>query len=140
MGSERSRPDSDELSLSPDLQAPGRARAWLGQIAQGRLSAERLADAHLLLSELVSNSVEHAGGGAITVRARVADGHVRVEVWDLGPGLPPGPYEMPRPDPARGRGLPLIARVADRWGAPRTTQACVWFELDEPADACPRRA
>jgi anti-sigma regulatory factor (Ser/Thr protein kinase) len=89
----------------------------------------------LLVSELVSNSVRHAGlapSDAIRLRARANDGATHVEVCDGGRtgGLP----SRRRSDPAAlepgGLGLKLVDEMADRWGVERRDdQMCVWFEL-----------
>ncbi len=42
-----------------------------------------------LLRNLAANAVRAAGPGGVTLRARVADGSVVVEVHDVGPGVPP---------------------------------------------------
>jgi anti-sigma regulatory factor (Ser/Thr protein kinase) len=119
-----------ELESSPEAAAA--ARLALEPLAE-RMPAGRLRDLRLLVSELVTNAVRHAGLGrgdsirlVVDVRARA----VRVEVHDPGRGFAPRP---PRPDPARasGWGLYLVEELADRWGvdgAGRGTR--VWFELD----------
>jgi two-component sensor histidine kinase len=59
----------------------------------GAVIAEIATPLAVVLSELLQNSVEHAfeeRGGRIGVRLDREDGHVRVEVWDDGRGLPPG--------------------------------------------------
>jgi anti-sigma regulatory factor (Ser/Thr protein kinase) len=89
----------------------------------------------LLVSELVSNSVRHAGLAADEpIRLRVRRDHMcaHVEVCDYGrSGSTPG-----RRDPVLnslepgGLGLKLVDEMADRWGVSRTDhQTCVWFEL-----------
>jgi anti-sigma regulatory factor (Ser/Thr protein kinase) len=94
------------------------------------LPAQAQADALLLVSELVSNSVRHAHPGPITVSARVAQGHVRVEVGDAGPGMAASaPKAAPSPDQRAGRGLYLLSLLADRWGTSRGPGGRVWFEI-----------
>jgi anti-sigma regulatory factor (Ser/Thr protein kinase) len=91
------------------------------------LTAGRTGDVKLIVSELVTNSVEHAAlgvGDRIEVHARVDPrGALRVEVRDPGPGPPP--------DARSGMGWRILERMADRWGVDRSDgQARVWFELD----------
>jgi anti-sigma regulatory factor (Ser/Thr protein kinase) len=85
----------------------------------------------------VTNSVVHAGATADLDLVLETDGRrVRVEVWDDGPGIDlPAAPEEPAAGTAGGRGLVLLARVADRSGALRATRACVWFEIDLPQPA-----
>lgn len=90
--------------------------------------------AGLLVSELATNAVRHAGTPSFVVDVDVsADGWTRVAVTDTGMGHP-----IPRtPDPTveHGRGLQLVAILADRWGAHRrraTQEKTVWFELQQP--------
>jgi anti-sigma regulatory factor (Ser/Thr protein kinase) len=92
--------------------------------------------AALLVSELATNAVVHATSDfAVTVLYPTATGRVRVEVRDGVPGEP-----MPlRPPPTapHGRGLLLVASLADEWGVEGTDAAVgktIWFEL-APATA-----
>ena len=81
----------------------------------------------LLTSELVTNAVVHA---RTPVRLTVYhDTVLTVEVADGSPVLPaPSPIS---PDDDRGRGLTLVAKLADRWGArPEGTGKVVWFVLE----------
>lgn len=90
-------------------------------------------DAVLLVSEVFGNSVRHSGSGAagqtVTVAIRAGDGIVRVEVTDrAGPRTP-----QLRPasrDAEGGRGLQLVAGLAERWGCQRRGgRLLTWFEL-----------
>jgi two-component sensor histidine kinase len=91
------------------------------------LAPGRTGEVKLIVSELVTNSIEHAELGAgdrIEVLARVDHrGALHVEVRDPGPGPPP--------DARSGMGWRILERMADRWGVDRRDgQARVWFELD----------
>ena len=75
-------------------------------------------------ANLVTNAVEH-GGGPVRVRSSAAAGRVRIEVADLGPGLPaPLPKLVAaaqgRRSP-RGHGLAIAAAIAERHGGRLTT-------------------
>jgi anti-sigma regulatory factor (Ser/Thr protein kinase) len=92
--------------------------------------------AALLVSELATNAVVHATSDfAVTVLYPTRTGRVRVEVVDGVPGEP-----MPlRPPPTslHGRGLLLVASLADEWGVEETDTEVgktIWFEL-APATA-----
>jgi anti-sigma regulatory factor (Ser/Thr protein kinase) len=89
----------------------------------------------LLVSELVTNAVRHAGLGPKDVIRLVVELRrraLRVEVHDPGGGFEPGP---PSPDPSRpsGWGLYLVNELADRWGVDSKRRTQVWFELDRAA-------
>jgi anti-sigma regulatory factor (Ser/Thr protein kinase) len=87
-------------------------------------------DVRLLVSELVTNSVQHAAVGeddSITLLVRMAGPSVRVEVRDQGPGFR-APDEPLTPDADAGWGLFLVEQLADAWGV-ETEEHAVWFEI-----------
>ncbi len=83
----------------------------------------------LLVTELVTNTVRHAGAGALELRTLVKPESVWVVVTDTGPGFDPdGLTGSSRRD--GGFGLLLVERLADRGGVGRADGANrVWFEL-----------
>jgi DNA-binding NarL/FixJ family response regulator len=82
----------------------------------------------LLVSEVVTNALKHAAG-APRIEAQLTPETIRVAVYDTEPTLPV--RRVPDQDRPGGRGLPLLDRVASRWGADSTeTGKVVWFELD----------
>ena len=119
-----------ELHLTSDPSAPSTARSRLDDLDLPQAVAER---ARLLASELVTNSVRHAGVGAdapIRVTMDVDRRRMRMRVDDAGDG-----DVRVRPDGERtsgsGFGLFLVQALADRWGTARTADGtAVWFELD----------
>lgn len=85
------------------------------------------ADAQLVVSELASNAVLHAGS-PFSVSVRFEPGCVRIEVQDWNPRLP----VMREPGTAArsGRGLRLVDAVASDWGVePGPDGKTVWAEL-----------
>jgi anti-sigma regulatory factor (Ser/Thr protein kinase) len=123
-----------DFSLRPTRTAPLRARRALGQL---RLPLPLAFDAQLLVSELVSNSIRHAGLGRddrIQVSVHWSGDRLMVHVRDGGgPGrasLVSGSIR-PAPGAESGWGLYFVDRLASRWG---TTADGYWFELrlDQP--------
>jgi two-component sensor histidine kinase len=65
----------------------------------------------VVVTELLQNAVDHAfgdGGGAMGVVLRRDDGHLRLEVWDDGRGLPPG-FTLER----AGLGLQIVRALVE---------------------------
>lgn len=92
-------------------------------------------NAALLVSEVVSNSVRHAGLGAadaIEVRVRGSRAMLHVDVIDPGPGFEP--QVRPREDDG-GWGLWLLDQLATRWGVEQGDTTRVWFDLAPPVSA-----
>ncbi len=121
---------SKEIMPRPDAAAEAR-RALEG--FNDLLPPEKLENLRLLVSELVTNSVLHAGLSpeeAITFTVTVRGGLARGEVRDRGPGFEPPWEPAPKPDLAGGWGLYIVDKVADRWGVARTGSKSVWFEID----------
>ena len=86
--------------------------------------------AALLVSELVSNAVRHAGTGLVLELALEFCGRwLRIEVADADPH-PPLPRNPAALDES-GFGFVLIEALADEWGVRETaTGKGVWAELD----------
>jgi anti-sigma regulatory factor (Ser/Thr protein kinase) len=122
-----------EWTFPADPGAVRTARAAVrGQLRDWDL--ESLGDtATLLVSELVTNSLQHAAG-PIGVRLLRPENLPRILLVEVSDPLPDPPHEHPvRPDDESGRGLHLVASASRRWGT-RTdnTGKTVWFELAVP--------
>ncbi|WP_431987146.1 SpoIIE family protein phosphatase [Streptomyces griseoflavus] len=133
-----------ETTLSGSSLAPGSARAILRKAltewAELALpGAEQLTgvgdDAALIVSELVTNAVVHAGTEVrLTCRLEQETGALVVEVADHHPSRAPrdGEPEAPaaRDAPEYGRGLRLVAALSDSWGVTyRPGTKTVWARL-----------
>lgn len=123
-----------EVELARDPDSPAEARRALGEVSD-HLSPRRLEDAQLLVSELVTNAIRHAGlddGDLIKLIVVAGERALRIEVCDPGHGFD---VTEPDPDPARpsGWGLYLVRELSDRWGVEQSLQTRVWFELDREA-------
>jgi anti-sigma regulatory factor (Ser/Thr protein kinase) len=118
-----------DLTVACGLAAAAAARAAIRDGLTGRVDDGVLADAQLIVSELVTNSVRHAGlaaGALLGVGARIADGTLRLEIRDAGTV---GDV-APRPAGEDGGfGLQLVDALAAHWGVLRDERTCVWAEL-----------
>lgn len=77
------------------------------------LTTERIVDVELVITELVTNSIDH-GGGTATVRLWTHDGYLVCEVRDGGTLADPLAGRHPAaPGQTRGRGLLLVNHLAD---------------------------
>jgi anti-sigma regulatory factor (Ser/Thr protein kinase) len=126
-----STPVLGEVTIPGCEQSVRRARAFVRRIL-GPLHP-RMDDACLLVSELVTNAVQHTEsrrpGGVVTVTILEVTGALRVEVTDEGSARSV-PVVKDDVFADSGRGLFLVQSVADDWGyqhyGPGTT---VWFRL-----------
>jgi anti-sigma regulatory factor (Ser/Thr protein kinase) len=119
-------------------EAPAAARRELDLMAGELVPAERDIVA-LLTTELITNSVQHAGaeaGDLFALAVSITDRCVRVSVGDGGEGFrPDGRVNL---QPTDGHwGLQLVEELSDRWGITTDAGTSVWFELDR---ALSRRA
>ena len=120
------------LNLPSDTSAPGVARAAAKRCLAGKVTLERLGELFLVISELVSNALEH-GRGQVVFRLRLDEGMVRGEVIDQGGGFE---HEIRArgPEDVRGRGLLLVGALTTRWGIHDGTTD-VWFEFAAGTEA-----
>jgi anti-sigma regulatory factor (Ser/Thr protein kinase) len=97
------------------------------------LDDERIENLELLVTELVTNAVRHAGlddDGWVELELVVTDELVHVEVSDPGRGFDPT-RSASRPGEARGSGwgLFLVDQLATRWGVHHDDCTRVWFDI-----------
>lgn len=118
-------PLSMTVTLPVDPRYVSKARRLLRVFAAG--SWIPLDDLALLISEVVTNAMEHAGLGPedrLSIEAELVDDQsIRVRVHDRGPGIP---REYWADRPSRGAGLRVLDKVASAWGS---EPGLVWFEL-----------
>jgi anti-sigma regulatory factor (Ser/Thr protein kinase) len=120
-----------DLPLAPTPQAPGHARAavsaWLGQEHGSKLVEIAL----LLVSELVTNGLQHGRSGApLQLSGRRSESRCRLELRNSGIQGNVAAVS-PRDGGAEGGfGLTFVARLSDAWGVQRDAHGTtVWFEL-----------
>lgn len=83
----------------------------------------------LLVSELVSNVVRHAGTPLRLSLLRRGE-HLRVEVRDDDPTPLASAAECPGSDAQGGRGMFLVSALASTWGVNSNPRGkTVWFEV-----------
>jgi anti-sigma regulatory factor (Ser/Thr protein kinase) len=124
--------DAYAFRLAGGHEAGSAARAAVAA-CDGDLPSGVRGDVLLLVTELVTNAVRHAGvgpDGSLRVEFRLWPQRVRVDVTD--PGIE---FARIRPrsngDGYGGWGLVLVDRIAARWGVERgMSGTCVWFEVD----------
>lgn len=117
-------------------QAHG-ARLYLAGILNG---SSLTGDAVACLGELTNNAVFHSNsrraGGTFTVHVKTRQGRLRVEVHDQGGPWAPSPALGPSSVlDTSGRGLLIVAALADQWGITPTGPAAkrtAWFEMKLP--------
>lgn len=90
-------------------------------------------DAQLIISELVTNGVLHAGG-ELWVTVILDPEHLRLYVRDSGGGIPRFPAELGRERRnIGGLGLMLVDRLAVNWGTTvGAGSKTVWATLAVP--------
>ena len=108
------------------------ARQTVREEFKHALSRKTLADVELLVSELATNSVRHAGCGdadELSLEAKVEPDRVRVRMFDPGSGFDEHTPAPPATGSEGGYGLVLLDRLSDRWGIQRDGRFSVWFEI-----------
>jgi anti-sigma regulatory factor (Ser/Thr protein kinase) len=118
------------LTIPPQPQEVGQARHWFRGCLRGWPGGAWAAEA--VFAEVAANAVRH-GRGPITVTVQLSGRAVRCGVRD-------GSWRAPRllaawqADQEDGRGMLIIAALADDWGVRRHLLGkTVWFEVRAPA-------
>jgi anti-sigma regulatory factor (Ser/Thr protein kinase) len=129
LGGFRSLEDAVKLRLDGGPTAASAARRALAKL-RSELDPPLLESLRLLVTELITNAVRHAGARKVELLVVVSQPAVRVEVVDPGPGFDPERSTKTR-DHHGGWGLFLVDRLADRWGVIQEGEGTrVWFELE----------
>lgn len=131
-----------DLYIPPQTAEVATARRSLTAL-EGLVPEESLERLRLLVTELVTNAVRHAGlveTDRIVLRVFVAGDTVRVEVEDPGRGFVAPDKPEPDSDQISGWGLYLMASMTARWGVEDRVspeketgeehKTLVWFELE----------
>jgi anti-sigma regulatory factor (Ser/Thr protein kinase) len=117
------------MEFPADRTAPSGARRFVADTLDGwDVPRDVIADAVLLVSELVTNALLHARS-APSVELVRGDGRIRCVVVDDSPATPR--RRRYANDAVTGRGIALVETLAARWGTePAGSGKSVWFELD----------
>ncbi|HSJ28823.1 MAG TPA: sigma-70 family RNA polymerase sigma factor [Acidimicrobiia bacterium] len=124
---EPERTASSRFTFPAAVGAASAAREALASL--GRLDPIRLAEAQLLVSELIANALQHAGldeADRICMTVETGTTGVTIAIVHRAP-LDPDLS-------ARGVGLTLVEHIARRWGASQCGDGTfeVWFEVRAP--------
>ena len=126
-------PPSDDsvvmVELPADALSPARARTIVGDVLH-RWQLPQLTDAAtLLVSELVTNGVRHAGTGMRLTLTRQTYLQIRIAVTDKAPTAEVQPRASDDSS-ENGRGLFLVEHLSTGWGSAADDHGkTVWFEL-----------
>ncbi|GGV08853.1 hypothetical protein GCM10010495_22100 [Kitasatospora herbaricolor] len=147
-------------TLHPTPSAVTEQTCWLPRRRRSARAARRLLGAflsrheggehyvevgELLLSELVTNAIEHAHvppDRLIMVHFALTEGRLRIEVHDPGDHhLDTGAaVALPAPDEESGRGLWLVRHLSDQWGCQARTSGigkAVWCTVAPAPSSTP---
>jgi signal transduction histidine kinase len=119
------------MTLVGGLAAPTMARLAVTAWMTDHVDETTLADAQLLLGELLANCVRHGGASdddVVRVRAEILGDALRLEVEDGGSG---GSIARRAPDLqcGGGFGLNVVEALSRRWGVARGAGTRVWAEI-----------
>jgi anti-sigma regulatory factor (Ser/Thr protein kinase) len=121
-----------EIALPPSPRAPGAARCVVDHCLSGLVTRRVLGDAELLVSELVTNSIDHGEPGeddSVLVRIYLATDRLRLEIQNPGTAGVVAPSRAGRESGQGGYGLDLVNLLSARWGVMRNRDTNVWFEM-----------
>ena len=120
------------LVLPADVSAASVARRFLAEQCPG-MAPDTLADAQLLVSEIVTNAVLH-GLPEIILRIQDKPPALGIAISDAGPNLATQKPSRPPTAQPSGRGLLIVDAIATAWGItptdpPPGKTVPSWFEL-----------
>ncbi|WP_158642353.1 ATP-binding protein [Actinomadura sp. WAC 06369] len=140
------RPPRLELTLTVNRSEVSRARHAVARTLEDLGRPELVADASLIVSELVTNAIQQseetlgclARNYLVSSRIMVklyasSDGWSAVEVWDAFPHKPPQAQATPLHQEG-GRGLFVVGELSQKWGYYLNgAWKCVWAVLASPS-------
>lgn len=119
-----------EFSVNGGINAAATARYTVTDGLGNEVSQRAIEDVLLVISELVTNAVRHAGadtaGETIEVTVRSSGEAIRIEVVDFAPATEP---RLRRDDDPGGMGLVVVSGLCPQWGTEqRDGRKTVWAE------------
>jgi hypothetical protein len=119
-------------SLPPPGTIAGVRTRVAGELADGGLHGDHADAVLLVVTELLSNAVEH-GRAPVRIQVTAASATVHIEVHDAGPGTPQTqPLWAHR---LRGRGLLVVEALSSGWGwTGDPTGTIVWADIPAGRD------
>jgi hypothetical protein len=124
------------IDLPPSPAGVPHARHLVRDVLRAWRAPQFTEDAELLVTELVANVVDHVEAEVFSLEMELAGPWLRIVVVD-GSALRPVVRELSM-TAERGRGMQLIAGIADRWGVEdHQGGKRVWFELSAPGGGEP---
>src|SRR4051812_27288200 len=117
-----------EWAMPADVESVALARRRVAGVVRAEGWGDRsVDDVALMTSELVTNVVEHART-PFTITVDLTGERLRVEIRDRCTAEPVVDL-VPTEADICGRGLRMVATLADEWGVqPGVGGKCVWFE------------
>ena len=126
----------DQRAIEAELSSVAPARRWAREKFEAAGREPQVRDLLVLLvSEVVTNAVEHAAP-PLLLRIDVTSDGTRVEVKDRARKMPI--LKDPEPTEAGGRGIRFVNDLSTRWGTepaegPEGLKT-VWFEVSHTTD------
>ena len=127
--------------LAAEPQAPSRARRAVGDVLTEHGHGAAIEVAALLVTELVTNAVVHAGT-ELEIEVSFDPNGVTVAVIDCYPGIMNAPRVAIAQGeiPEGGRGLALVDALAGAWGTAHSAAGkTIWFRIENDPDATPAK-
>jgi anti-sigma regulatory factor (Ser/Thr protein kinase) len=120
-----------EIELPSGPLAPGAARMVIDHCLSGLVAPRVLADARLLTSELVTNSISHGDleCGTVVLRMDLTAQTLRLEIENTGTAGVVASRTAGRQEGSGGYGLELVDLLSKRWGIGRDHNTRVWLEM-----------
>ncbi|HET9771968.1 MAG TPA: response regulator [Acidimicrobiia bacterium] len=125
---DRRRYDTAAVDLGPQPADVPAARRFVAEQCRHWGCSDLLDDAHIVVSELVTNAFLHAGTRC-ELRAGLSERALRLQVTDYGPGMPDPRAADDRAE--HGRGLLLVSALCVAWGVEALPAGgkVVWAEI-----------
>jgi anti-sigma regulatory factor (Ser/Thr protein kinase) len=117
----------------PSSTSPAAARRFAQEAMRSWDLVDRVDDTILIVSELVTNSIEYSSSTSVSVDLAYAEGNVYVAVSDTATNSLPV-LRRPGQGTHAGRGLRIVGSSSTWWGVTAASQAkTVWAEISRPA-------